>query len=47
MEPRANACAGENMATPWPYERVTIPLGSNWDGPLPDDALDRGYLSPF
>jgi len=47
IEPRANACAGERMATSWPYESATIPLGSKWDGPTPDDALDQGYLGPF
>ena len=47
IEPRANACARERMATLWPYEPATIPLGSKWDGPTPDDAPDQGYLRPF
>ena len=38
IEPRPSACARERMATLWPYEPATIPLGSEWDGPTPDDV---------
>ena len=38
IEPRPNACARERMATLWPFEPATIPLGSQWEGPTPDDV---------
>jgi len=38
IDPRSSACARERMATLWPYEPATIPLGSEWDGPTPDDV---------
>jgi len=44
IKPRANACAGERLATPWPEEAVTISLGSKGDAPTPDDALEQSYL---
>ena len=38
IEHRPNACARERMATLWPYEQATMPLGSKWEGPTPDDV---------